>query len=717
MTGEERGDDTTEPSLLRRVFLKLGVAGAGSGLLDRTTGARRPARGGDGDTGVGRGEGGESETPAPRDVLRAGFLPPRAEVLSARGLDSAASFALSSVAADHAVDRRPLSVRELVTPQTPRSTTDASTYRELPTLGDGRVAEVFEWIGAGLGDPIEWGNWLQDPEHMTEAAVVGTELSSHEDGTVVRRQREQRRALIGTVARTVTGQGPGTFRGMGSGHSHSEAAVPEYGFNDLKDVTGALPQPDAWIRDSPPASAYDDRSGSIDTDHLVRVGAGTVLKTLNRAVLPPKGLALPNMGSWDGQTLAGAVNTATHGTGVELGSLADLVRSVEILVVPRSPTADEPLVRMLRVEPEDGITDPVAFARAAHRHDTTLIQDDDLFHSVVVGYGSVGIVYAYTIECRDAFWLRERNYTPGWSEVDPVAVARENRHAKVNIDLAAGSQNPQSWVRTWNPVPARPGDPPERNDDLDPVGEFLENFQRLAEEAAEGAGLDLESDPPGALTQLPVDRSDELGIDPFDNSKSSASYIALRRRRARHPDEPDRPPEQPPDVISTEVVVPVAEAEAAAQAVIDHVHRHGRWFPLPLSIRFAKGSDHYLSPTYGLDDGAAILEFLIPVLAGLRKPSDDGARVARATLRATGNEHLTEIAPAKREMEAVEDILVSQFDGRPHLGKHNTVDTDATRPYMQPGNMYPEYDTWLAAHRHLNRYGTFDGKFTDNKVR
>jgi len=712
MSEDCRDEEDSAAPLLRRVFLKLGLSGiTGAGFLSRVGGTSGPASG----NPAGEASTGGAGRASVQSPAQAGFLPPRAPVLSLRGLDAADEFALSSVASDHDVARRPLSVRELVTPQNSQSTNDAATYRGLPNFVGGRVEEVAEWIDAKKGDRITWGNWLQDRDHMTHATVVGTELSSHEDGTVVRRQPEQRRALIGTVVRTATD----SFRGMGSGHSHSEAAVPKDGFNDLKDVVGKLSQPDAWVRDDPPASAYDeDRSRPIDTGHLIRLGAGTVLKTLNRAVLPPEGLALPNMGSWDGQTLAGAINTATHGTGLELGSLADLVRSVEILVVPKSPTANEPLVRMLRIEPADGITDPVAFAKDAHSHDMTLIQDDDLFHSVVVGYGSMGIVYAYTIECQEAFWLRERNYTPGWREVDPVSVARGNRHAKVNIDLAAGSQNPQCWVRTWNLASAGADDPPERNDDLEPATEFFENFPRLVKEAAEGGGLALESTPPGVIAQLPVDRGDELGIDPFENGDKSASYIALRRRRARHPDEPSKPPEQPPDVISTEVVVPLAETEAAAQAVIDHVHRHDRWFPIPLSIRFAVGSDHYLSPTYGLDDGAAILEFLIPVLAGLRHPGDAVARGARAYLRdSSDDKHLTDIASAKREMEAVEDMLVDRFDGRPHLGKHNTVDVGSSRSYMRPQNMYPEYDTWLAAHRYVNRFGTFDGKFTDNKVR
>jgi len=108
-------------------------------------------------------------------------------------------------------------------------------------------------------------------------------------------------------------------------------------------------------------------------------------------------------------------------------------------------------------------------------------------------------------------------------------------------------------------------------------------------------------------------------VTPFNRDPNeTASYIALRRRWVRHPDGPERPPEQPQDALTTEVVVPLSETEAAAQAVIDHVHRHNRRFPPPLSIRFAAGSEQYLSPEYSHDDGSAVIELPLPVWETVR---------------------------------------------------------------------------------------------------
>ena len=153
--------------------------------------------------------------------------------------------------------------------------------------------------------------------------------------------------------------------------------------------------------------------------YLKRVQAGLMLRRLNRHVLRHYGeqaYALANMGSFDGQTIAGAVNTSTHGTGVTLSSIADSVRSVEIATVPKSESGN-PIVRLYRIEPSNGITDRDAFEADTGTHEMELIQDDDIFHSVVVGYGCMGVVYAYTMRVVDNYWLKEENTLKAWSDV------------------------------------------------------------------------------------------------------------------------------------------------------------------------------------------------------------------------------------------------------------------------------------------------------------
>ena len=61
-----------------------------------------------------------------------------------------------------------------------------------------------------------------------------------------------------------------------------------------------------------------DRVPDLDLDRgQITVGAGIVLRRLND-VLAEAGLAMPNLGDIDRQSIGGAIATATHGTGLQL---------------------------------------------------------------------------------------------------------------------------------------------------------------------------------------------------------------------------------------------------------------------------------------------------------------------------------------------------------------------------------------------------------------
>src|SRR4051812_47937340 len=71
--------------------------------------------------------------------------------------------------------------------------------------------------------------------------------------------------------------------------------------------------------------------GAIDpAERLVTVQAGMPLSVLN-ATLAQHGLALPNLGDIDTQTISGALATGTHGTGAGYGCLATFVTALEIV--------------------------------------------------------------------------------------------------------------------------------------------------------------------------------------------------------------------------------------------------------------------------------------------------------------------------------------------------------------------------------------------------
>jgi FAD-linked oxidoreductase len=110
---------------------------------------------------------------------------------------------------------------------------------------------------------------------------------------------------------------------------------------------------------------------------LAYVEAGITLAELNRG-LQERGLALPNLGDIDVQTLAGALATGTHGTGARLPNLSAQVESLELVT-----------------------------GTGEHRK----LDEGDLLRAARVGLGSLGVVTGVTLRCVPAFRLRGSDRT------------------------------------------------------------------------------------------------------------------------------------------------------------------------------------------------------------------------------------------------------------------------------------------------------------------
>lgn len=91
------------------------------------------------------------------------------------------------------------------------------------------------------------------------------------------------------------------LRVVGAGHSFSPVAQPKEILMSLERLRGIL--------------AFDEDAMEV------KIAAGTPLWQVGPALLP-RGVALANMGDVHAQSLAGATCTGTHGTGIDLPSLA-----------------------------------------------------------------------------------------------------------------------------------------------------------------------------------------------------------------------------------------------------------------------------------------------------------------------------------------------------------------------------------------------------------
>ena len=129
----------------------------------------------------------------------------------------------------------------------------------------------------------EWTNWAGNQSILGRG--VAYPRSTDEVAEVVRAAR-------------AAGQ---RVKAVGAGHSFSDIALA----------------PDIRVDMSAMSSPVAVDSGA----RLATVQAGMSLRALN-ATLAVHGLALPNLGDMAEQTVAGALSTGTHGTGVRYGGLA-----------------------------------------------------------------------------------------------------------------------------------------------------------------------------------------------------------------------------------------------------------------------------------------------------------------------------------------------------------------------------------------------------------
>jgi FAD-linked oxidoreductase len=183
---------------------------------------------------------------------------------------------------------------------------------------------------------MRWRNWAGNQRTDPQRTVV----ARNADDVVDAVKNAQRDGL--------------RVKALGSGHSFTGIAVPE-------DV--ALRPP------ADPNLLYVDAATG-----LVTAPAGLPLHRLN-VLLWERGLALPNLGDIDAQTVAGAISTGTHGTGVTHRGLAAQVRGLEMVLADGSLMACSPTER------------------------------PEVFSAARVGLGALGVITSVTLQAVPAFRL------------------------------------------------------------------------------------------------------------------------------------------------------------------------------------------------------------------------------------------------------------------------------------------------------------------------
>ena len=162
----------------------------------------------------------------------------------------------------------------------------------------------------------------------------------------------------------------------------------------------------------------------VDADRgRVRVQAGIRLGELAEA-LAGRGLALENLGDIDRQTLAGAIGTATHGTGARLGNLSTQVEALRLV---------------------DG------------RGQVHEIVGGDRLRAVRVGLGALGVITEVVLRVVPAYTLCGRDRTEPLEEVLETFDERVDGHR--HFELFAFPFSDRAITRTNDVVDAPPRPP------------------------------------------------------------------------------------------------------------------------------------------------------------------------------------------------------------------------------------------------------------------
>jgi hypothetical protein len=253
------------------------------------------------------------------------------------------------------------------------------------------------------------------------------------------------------IAVAASGQEGRPLRALGTNWSLSKAAVAQSVVSTWKldkhlsqpfPVDGLAP---GRLRD-PVSSTFlrevctgDDRAAGRQ---FVHVEAGVQIRTL-LGDLKSCGLSLPTMGNGAGQSLAGALSTATHGADFHTQLLVEWIRAVHLI----GPGGQE-----WWITPEASLFANEAVLKLQDWcDDARIVANDDAFNAVRVGVGRMGVIYSMVLEVERAYNLVEVNLEHAWSEIRSglkVSVAGVNAGMDTGILDAPLTGLESGWFRS-----------------------------------------------------------------------------------------------------------------------------------------------------------------------------------------------------------------------------------------------------------------------------
>ena len=186
------------------------------------------------------------------------------------------------------------------------------------------------------------------------------------------------------------------LRAMGNGWSFSEVATCTGGAVDTKALRLSFALKDSFV-----APRYLAKGGQSADLLLLQCGM-SMLQISEK--LEAAGRSLKASGASNGQTIAGATATGTHGSAFAFGAVHDAIVGLHIITGPN---------RHVWVEKA---SNPVASDAFIEWLGAERISDDDVFNAAVVSFGSFGFIHGVLLETAPIFLLEEHRQAVAYTD-------------------------------------------------------------------------------------------------------------------------------------------------------------------------------------------------------------------------------------------------------------------------------------------------------------
>ncbi len=352
---------------------------------------------------------------------------------------------------------------------------------------------------------------------------------------------------------------------------------------------------------------------------LVKVEAGAQLGDLNRR-LDELGVAFANLGDIDKQTLAGSISTGTHGTGIGFQNVSAQIEELELVGA-------------------DGTTTVLgAAAKGADR---------DGIRAARVGIGALGAIYSATIRTVPAFRLDRLDHPLPLSET--LDSLDDRIDANDHFEFYVFPHTDVALCRETSRTDA-PAEPPS------PAATYAREV--MLENWVSGALVAISRNAPALGPQLTG-----LAASSFANvSKRDKSFrVFASERRIKFTE--------------MEYGIPREHAREAVERVLEIASRPEHECVFPVEVRFVKGDDSMLSPSYERDTAYIAV-------------------------------HQDRKLDWPVYFREVEDVLRG-YGGRPHWGKRH----EQTAATLAP--LYPRWNDFQKTRKRLDPNGRFANDYTD----